>query len=175
MSASLPVPLGELDMYRFLLALDDALRPLFAAQDITRTAAAMLGGFLKVNRCAYAHVDEQLGTFTLTGDYTAGVPSIVGRYRSEDFGAEFVRLSRLGISYVVNDAESDPRVADVLGAYRATQIRAVVSVPVLKGGRFVAGMALHQAQPRVWQAQEIKLLELVANRCWESVERNRVT
>ena len=175
MTESPPGPLGELDMYGFLLALDDAMRPLFAPQDITQTAAAMLGGFLKVNRCAYAHVDEQLGTFTLTGDYTAGVPSIVGRYRSEDFGAEFVRLSRLGVSYVVDDAENDPRVVDVLGAYRATQIGAVVSVPVIKGGRFVAGMALHQARPRVWQAQEIKLLELVANRCWESIERNRVT
>ncbi|MFC5458602.1 hybrid sensor histidine kinase/response regulator [Massilia niabensis] len=168
-------PLDELAMYRFLLALDDAMRPLLAPQDITQTAAAMLGDFLKVNRCAYAHVDEEFGTFTLTGDYTADVPSIVGRYRSEDFGSEFVRLSQLGITYVVQDAESDPRVADVRPSYRAAQIRAVVSVPVLKAGRFVAGMALHQAEARVWHAQEIKLLELVANRCWESIERSRVT
>ncbi|MGX4642980.1 ATP-binding protein [Massilia sp. SYSU DXS3249] len=175
MPESPPSPLGELDMYRFLLALDDAMRPLFAPQDITQTAAAMLGDFLGVNRCAYAHVDDQMGIFAVTGDYTAGVHSIVGRYRTEDFGAEFVRLSRLGITYVVEDAETDPRAAEVLGAYRQAQIRAVISVPVLKAGRFVAGMALHQARPRAWQPQEIKLVELVANRCWESIERNRVT
>ena len=160
-------------MYRFLLALDDALRPLVAAHSITQTAAAMLGTFLKASRCVYAHGDPQLETFTLVGDYTDGVPSFIGRYRSEDFGAEFLRLSQLGMHYVVEDAETDPRVADVIQAYRDVQMRAVVSVPVLKAGRFVGGMALHQNVPRAWQAQEIKLLELVANRCWESIERNR--
>ena len=174
MSESHPIPLGELDIYRFLLALDDAISPLVAAHEITGAAAAMLGTLLGADRCAYAHVDEQLGTVTITGDYTAGVASIVGQYKSESFGAEFVRLSQLGIAYVVDDAENDPRVADVRDACRAAQIRAVISVPVLKGGRFVAGMALHQEAPRLWQAEEIKLLERVANRCWESIERNRV-
>ncbi|SHG54612.1 ATP-binding protein [Massilia sp. CF038] len=162
-------------MYRFLLALDDAIRGLLAPQEITQTAAAMLGRFLGVQRCAYAHVDQQQGTFTVTGDYVNGVPSIVGQYRSDNFGAAFVQLSEAGLPYVVNDTESDARVADVRDAYRQIAIRAVISVPVLKEGRFVAGMALHQNAPRMWQAQEIKLLELVASRCWESIERSRVT
>lgn len=170
-----PKALTELDMYRFLLALDDALRPLAGAQDVTRSAAAMLGRFLGVNRCVYAHVDEQAGTFTVTGDYTDGVPSVVGHYRSVDFGAEFLRSSLAGIPYVVDDVEQDPRTGDVLAAYRQTQIRAVLSVPIVKEGRFIAAMALNQAQPRRWQEQELKLLELVAGRCWESIERNRVT
>jgi PAS domain S-box-containing protein len=170
-----PRPLGELDIYRFLSALDDALRPLSAAQEITYAAAAMLGQFLQVNRCAYAHVDEVLGTFTITGDYTSGVASIVGQYQSDSFGAEFLRLSRLGIAYVIDNVEHDARVADVRETYRAAQIGAVIGVPVLKGGRFVAGMAVHQSVARQWQDEEIRLLERVASRCWESIERNRVT
>ena len=63
-----PASRGELEMYRFLLALDDAIQRLMSPQEITQVAAELLGTYLKVNRCAYAHVDDQLGTFTITGD-----------------------------------------------------------------------------------------------------------
>lgn len=168
------VHFSEIDQYRFLIELDDAIRLLIDPEEITYTAATVLGQYLGVNRCAYAYVEDELDSFTLTGNYTNGVPSIVGRYKSSSFGEEFVRLSRAGLPYVVDDAEDDPRTADVLVAYRATQIRAVICVPVIKSGRFVACMAVHQNTPRSWQKHESKLLLLVANRCWESIERNRV-
>lgn len=168
---------SEIDLYRFLIRLDDAIRPLVDPEQITLTAATILGQYLGVNRCAYAYVEDEIDSFTLTGNYTNGVPSIVGRYRSTNFGEEFVRLSRLGEAYVVDDAETDPRVVsaeDVIESYRATQIRAVICVPVIKTGRFVACMAVHQNEPRHWQEHEVKLLFMVANRCWESIERNRI-
>ena len=45
----------------------------------------------------------------LTGNYTNGVESIVGRYRFRQFGAECLRLMRAGEPYVVADSETDPR------------------------------------------------------------------
>ena len=166
--------LEELDRYRFIARLDEAIHHLEDPDDITYTAAALLGQYLGVDRCAYAHVDHEGGTFTLTGNYTNGVPSIVGRYDMAAFGAEYVRLSRLGLPYVVDDADSDERVRDVLPAYRDTAIRAVVSVPVVKDGRQVAGMALHQGRSRHWEDHEVRLLAAVADRCWESIERSRI-
>ncbi|MFC0254337.1 hybrid sensor histidine kinase/response regulator [Massilia consociata] len=166
--------LDELDRYRFITRLDDAIRLLIDPEQIASTAARLLGQHLGVDRCAYAYVSEELGSFTLTGNYTNGVPSIVGRYALDAFGAEFTRLNRLGLPYVVEDAESDERVRDVLQAYRDTGLRAVISVPVIKGDKWVAGMALHQATPRQWQEVEIRLLAAVANRCWESIERSRI-
>jgi signal transduction histidine kinase len=170
-----PSQANELAQYRFLIALDDAIRPLIDPEEITSTAATILGRHLKVNRCAYAYVEGDMDTFHLTGDFNDGVPSIVGRYKSSDFGSEFLRLSREGVPYIVEDSERDPRVGDVVESYRLTQIRAVVSVPVIKGGKFVAGMAVHQASPRCWRDDEVKLVSLVANRCWESIERNRIS
>jgi PAS domain-containing protein len=36
-------------------------------------------------------------------------------------------------------------------------------------------MAVHQTTPRKWRTDEIELVQQVANRCWESIERARVT
>jgi PAS domain S-box-containing protein len=158
----------------FLLRIEDSMRALSDPDEITRTAARLLGEHLGVNRCAYADVDADEGSFNLTGDYTNGVQSIVGQYTLEQFGGELERLCREGLPYVVEDAECDPRTADVRDAYRATAIRAVISVPLRKSGKVVAGMAVHQSSPRQWRADEVDLVTQVASRCWESIERARV-
>src|SRR4028118_2129246 len=63
--------------------------------------------------------------------------------------------------------------ADDLAAYQQTQIRAVISVPLHKAGRFVAGMAVHSTTPRQWSSAEVERVQMVANHCWESIERAR--
>ncbi len=52
-------------------------------------------------------------------------------------------------------------------------IRAVISVSVHKAGRFAGGLAVHQTSPRVWRQDEVDLVRLVADRCWEALERAR--
>ena len=137
---------------RFLVKLDDAVRPLVDAEAITLTAATALGRHLRVKRCAYATVDEDQDTFVLTGNYTDGVDSIVGRYTFRQFGEECLRLMRVGEPYVVSDSETDPRVTDAeRPSYVQTAIRAVICVPILKSGRFVAAMAVHDTAVRQWQ------------------------
>jgi PAS domain S-box-containing protein len=160
---------------RLLLRLDDAVRPLIKPEDITFTAARMLGEYLNVNRCAYAFVEDDQDTFGLTGNYTHGVESIVGRYRFRQFGVECLRLMRAGEPYVVEDSATDKRLdEDDRRSYVLTAIRAVICVPILKSGRFVAAMAVHTKEPRIWTASEVELVQQVASRCWESIERARV-
>jgi PAS domain S-box-containing protein len=160
---------------RFLVALDDATRALFDPDEITRTAARLLGEYLAVNRCAYADVEADEDTFNLTGDYTNGVPSIVGRYTFAQFGREASRLMKQGSPFVIEDTETDPRTADVMEVYRRTKIRAVICVPLRKAGKFVAAMAVHQITARRWRLEDIELVQQVASRCWESIERTRIT
>ncbi|MBL8268916.1 PAS domain S-box protein [Steroidobacter sp.] len=160
--------------YEFLLSLDQTIRPLLDALEIVQAAASALGRHLQVNRCAYADVESDLDTFNLTGDYNDGVPSAVGRYRFSEFGAECLRLMRLGQPYIVEDSETDPRSQSVLASYRHMQIRSVICVPLLKAGKFSAAMAVHQIRPRRWRQEEVDLVQLVASRCWESLERGRV-
>jgi PAS domain S-box-containing protein len=159
---------------RFLVMLDEATRPLTNAVEITATHARLLGEFLSADRCAYADVEGDQDTFNLTGDYNRGVPSIIGRYRFGQFGAEVLRLMRAGQPFICPDVETyEPALGD-LSAYRATMIRAVICVPLQKGERFVAAMAVHQTTPRAWTAEEVALVRHVAGRCWESIERARI-
>ncbi len=158
----------------FLADLDRTLQPITDPDEVTATAARMLGEHVGADRCAYAEVEADEDHFRITGDYTRDVPSIVGRFAMSGFGSEALRLSRENEPYVVHDAEEDARVTGAdLEAYRRTGIRAVISAPLHKGGRFVAGMAVHQKTPRRWSGEEVELVRSVANRCWESIERAR--
>jgi PAS domain S-box-containing protein len=161
---------------RFLVEIDDAVRPLTDAEEITSTAARALGRHLAVNRCAYATVEADEDTFVLTGNYTDGVESIVGRYTFRQFGEACLRLMRAGEPYIVVDSAKDPRItAADRPSYERTQIGAVVCVPILKQRRFVAAMAVHTKTPRRWEADEVELVQRVASRSWESIERARVS
>ncbi len=161
---------------RFLVELDDIVRPLTDPEEITFTAARALGEHLGVNRCAYASVEEDQDTFLLTGNYNNGVDSIVGRYTFRQFGEECLRLMRAGAPYVVVDSGNDPRITESdRPSYEMTAIGAVICVPILKQGRFVAALAVHSATPRTWELDDVELVQRVAGRCWESIERARVT
>ncbi|HEX4896034.1 MAG TPA: GAF domain-containing protein [Solimonas sp.] len=159
---------------RFLDDLTQATRALTDPEEAMRVTAAMLGGHLEVNRCAYAHVLENEDTFDLVGDYNDGVSSIVGQYRFSDFGATALRAMRENRPYVVDDVETDPQTAGMdLAAYRTTQIRSVICVPLHKQGRFVAAMAVHQNQPRHWFPDDVELVQTVLDRCFDTLERMR--
>jgi PAS domain S-box-containing protein len=162
------------DRDRFLVALDDATRPLTDPLLIVQTLAELLCDHLDVNRCAYADVEADQNTFNLAGDFNRDVPTIVGRYRFDEFGDECLRQMRAGEPYIVEDSKTDPRLENVRPAYETTMVRSVICVPLHKAGKLVAAMAVQRAVPRKWKSGEVELVMLVANRCWESIERARV-
>ena len=159
---------------RFLLSLESALRAIEEPERIPRVAAELLGAYLDADRCAYADMDPDGEHFNLLGDYTRGVPSMVGRYRLDDFGADFRRCTEENRPFVVEDVERTGVDEAQRAAYRQVQIRAMAAAPLHKAGRFVGGMAVHQATPRRWTAAEVELLQHVASRCFESIERARI-
>ncbi len=161
---------------RFIIELDEAVRPLETPEEITRALARLLGEHLDADRCAYAEVEADEDRFFIPGDYTKGDTfSIVGHYKMADFGAEVLRLMRANLVYVVDDINTDSQVTEAdLAAYRTTDIQAVICVPLHKNNRFSACMAVHQKTPRHWTPEEIELVTFVANRFWESIERARI-
>lgn len=158
----------------FLVELNAATQQLVKPETIMEATTRMLGQHLNADRCAYAEVEADEDHFTIHGDYNRGVNSIVGHFSMASFGAEVLRLMRVGEPYVVCDVDHDPQIqAADLAAYRQTQIQAVVCVPLQKAGRFAACMAVHQRTPRRWTQAETDLIQLVVARCWESIERAR--
>jgi PAS domain S-box-containing protein len=151
---------------RFIGALDHALMRLADPKDIVTVTVRMLGQYTGVDRCDYAEVEADREHFVILGDYTRGATgTVTGRYLMSDFG------SLENHAYVVDDIETEPPSGTHIPPYLRSEIRSLVCVPLIKAGHVVAGMAVIQRTPRHWSSQEITLIDTVANRCWESVER----
>ncbi len=154
----------------FLVRLDDTIRPLSDPTELMRTVTRLLAEHLGADRCSYAEIDTDLGSCNVMGNYSRNLPSIVGEYPLAVFGESFLRTMQFGKPYVIEDS----RTADVSAAYRTMGISAAISAPLVKTGRLVAGLGVHSAVPRKWRSHEIDLVQLVASRCWESIERARI-
>ena len=158
----------------FLVRLDDEMRALSDPTAITDVAARLLAEHLSVQRCGYAEVNTETRTVDVTGNYTQGVASIVGHYDFSAFGRRSLERLMAGGTFTIEDTETDEAASDALERYRRLNIRALIGVPLMKSGRLVASMGVHNTTPRRWRSDEIELVQLVANRCWESIERARV-
>jgi GAF domain-containing protein len=160
---------------RFLAELAAAIQPLAEPAAIMTVAAQLLAEHLQVDRCADAEIEDE-ATLMITGDHCRGVPSIVGRWPMAGFGNDCVRCLQAGQAFVVNDVEQDVRIAELhLAAYRAMQAQAVIWMPLHKAGKLTAAVSVQQVQMRRWSEGDIELLGLVVPRCWEALERARVT
>ena len=54
-------------------------------------------------------------------------------------------------TFVVEDADSDPRMQSELDSYRRARIRAGITVPLLRAGQLCAVMSVHHDRPRSWR------------------------
>ena len=80
---------------------------------------------------------------------------------------------RGGQTFVLDDTENASPGAGGADAFRAVGVRAIVCCPLLKQGRLVALVAVHQSEPRQWSAAEVELVAAVAERSWSAIERAR--
>lgn len=160
----------------FLLALGDRLRNIVDARAITDATAEALGKYMAATRVVFAEIDESTRYANVWSDWTDGtVPSIVGRHHIESFGATMVQGWREGKLWRVDDVETDPRpyVRAGFDAYRAIGIRGAMCPPLIRGGRLVAVIAVQSAAPRHWTDEEAALVQEVADRTWDALERAR--
>ena len=163
------------DRAQFIVRLDDALRTIIDADEVSRTAARVLALQLRCDRALYAEMEPDQDHCTVIGEYSPGLPSAAGTYRLSDDGAEFVASVRANRPYIEHNAKREDLTPEERECYTALQIGAWIAAPLIKSGRLVAIFFVHSAQPRNWQAHEVESVVLVASRCWESIERARLT
>ena len=85
-----------------------------------------------------------------------------------------VEESRRGRMVVIDDVRSDPRVSEAaLAAFDAINMRACVTVVLIKNDRWVAAFGVDSATPRAWTEQERELVREVAERTWAAAEQAR--
>ena len=157
----------------FLLTLSDAIRPLRDSEAIKGAASCVLAQRLKTNRAFYAEVTGN--DWIVEGRYEHGVVSMpAGRYSADTYGLRIMETYRAGRQIVFRDSRNDPGFTpDERAAHIAIDIIAAIGVPLVKEGKLVAILTVHNAQPRNWTDDEIAIVRETAERTWAAVERSR--
>jgi len=161
---------------RFLVDLSTRLRGIPDARGVMATAAELLGRHLKASRVGYAELSEIGSSFTVERDWVEGAtPTFVGQYRMSDVGLFIENELRAGHTVRIDDASADARTADerVAAAFLRANKRATIIAPLIRDGRLVAALFVHQVEPRHWRDDEVTLVQEVAERTWTSVLRAR--
>lgn len=162
--------------HAILLKLSDSLRLLNNTNDIQEAAARIVGAYLGVEKAFYCDVVTIDGVqyFSLQNIYSVVENHIPPGLHSIDSPGVLAQENHEGRNIVVCDMESDPRITDDIRAkLRKIRLRAWVSVPFIKNGRFVASFTVHQAIARDWTSDEISLIEETIARTWAAVEHVR--
>lgn len=156
--------------------LDDLGRAVADATDpeqILATTTRMLVEHLQLSSCAYAVMEPDEDGFTICGDAVApGSPHLLGRYRLQDFGKLALGRLRSGLPLVIQDnlSELSPEEA---ATFQAIGITATICMPLIKGGRLTALMAIHDKAPRKWTYHEQTLISEVTERSWAHIQRGQ--
>ena len=155
----------------FLLGLMDQLRRLSDSAAILQTAGAALGAHIGASRVGWGRVQPDNATVDLQTWHVDGVAPLSGAFPLLGFGQASIATLRRGrtvaIPDVHADSENDPAVWDTIDT------RAFASVPLIREGQFRASLFVNYRNPHVWQPNEIGLIEDVANRTWDALERAR--
>jgi PAS domain S-box-containing protein len=134
-----------------------------------------IGEFLQVRRAFFIDIDEVNDRGVVRRDYCRGVESIAGEYRLSAYSAT-TRAEIAGGRTIVNcDSRDDPRTADSYEAtYGPRGERAYVAVPLMRDDRWDGVLWVSTDEPRRWLEREVTVLETVAERTWNAVERLRL-
>ena len=152
----------------FLNQLNDVIRPLADPARILDEACRLLGTHMHVNRVVYATIDGD--ECTVVNDYVDGVPSMTGRFPWADLVGSRTEEILQGGTLLSNDTSIEAHTEAERQALRRVGIGAYLCPLLVKGGRFVGAFGVHSREPRVWKAEELQLVQDVADRIWATLE-----
>ena len=158
----------------FRVKLTNALRPVTDANEIQAIAALVLGESLSASRVIYIEVLPGGKAVIVHKNYTNGVAELNGLYDLEDFGRNLTDDHQAGQTAIVPDVANYTKyTASQKAMYQTIDIAAHIDVPLIKNDQFVALLAVHQANPRLWTEDEVRRVEETAEQTWAAVERAR--
>ena len=151
----------------FVFRLAERLRALASPVAITRLTATAVGRRLGADRVGFHR--------TLPGEVEFGtcwtserLPPLTGTMSFDGLGAETVTAYLAGETRVVADYAAS---GDMAGSAVGKLSGAGIGVPLRRQGKWAATLFVNQALPRRWAAEEIALVEAVAEVAWDAVDR----
>ena len=161
------------DREAFRSAFRNATRDLGEESVVKRVASRLLGEFLRVSRVMYGEV-VGAGCIVIGQSYVSGVQQIEGSYSLDDYGPKVLATLRSGENIVISDIPRDGSYSEAEKAsYAQIDICANLVIPIMKGGRLVAVLGVHQKTPRDWSPEDLLIAREIGERTWAAVEHVR--
>ncbi len=153
----------------FGMALAEQLQGLDDPRAIMASAVRRLGEHLRASRVGYGHIQADEATVVFDAAFTEGVEPLTGSLPLASLSADTLDRNRRGLTVVHNDVALSP----VLNPALATRLQtgALVSAPLIREGRFKAFLYVTARTRRAWSSDEVALIEEVAARTWDAVQR----
>ena len=156
---------------RFLIDVSDQLRGFSDPRAIVECAAALLGRHLGVSRVGFGEMEADDETMRFETDHVDGVAHLVGSFPVASFGAGNFDDLRRGLTTRYADVTIDPRTSNA--SFAEIEARAAMAVPLVRDGRLRAVFYANHHAVREWHDDEVALVEDVAARTWDALERAR--
>lgn len=154
--------------------LDNLLRAHRTTSDpdaMMAASAEAVGRHLAVDRVGFFEMrdDDTLG-FTVC--WTGGnLDPLVGTMPASWIGTRYLAEVRAGQTLGVSDYTREPLTADA--RFDEIGTRALIGAPIIRNGRWHAGLYVNHASVREWTADDVALVRAVADQTWDAVERAR--
>ncbi|MEX5487925.1 GAF domain-containing protein [Pseudomonas fulva] len=159
----------------FLDELGRAVAQAVDPQEIMATTTRLLANHLGLSGCTYAVMQSDDDTFTVCGEaLTDASPSLIGEHRLRDFGKQANERLRSGLALTLDDCRQELPDSEA-AVFAALGIAATCCVPLIKGGRLTALMALNSTSAHAWTEYERALLGDVTERSWAHIQHAQST
>ncbi|HYW36266.1 MAG TPA: PAS domain-containing protein [Balneolaceae bacterium] len=161
---------------QFIARLSLQLQQISEPDEIISTTTRMVGEHLNADRCTFAEFEDGDHYFILDSYNQDDMPSMEYHGTLSSFGDRAVEKLSHNKAFVVRNIDKAPGITrkDKL-AFDRNKIKSLVCAPLLKNGQLIAKFAVHKKSTQQWRPDEIELLQIIANRSWEALERARLT
>jgi len=159
----------------FLVDLAEDLARPSSPDEIVRAAGERMKRHFGVSRLTFAVVDEAADEITAVYDgREQGLVGAMGTRRLSDYASEdYLREFKAGRPIAINGSNTDPRTAAHAQAYEPFRVRAQLMAPHVTDGHLDFVIAMQRPAPHEWRADEVGLLQELAERIYSRLERAR--
>ncbi|WP_293789329.1 GAF domain-containing protein [uncultured Pedobacter sp.] len=157
----------------FLLKLNDSLRPLTNPLNVQDTAMKLLAKKLGVMYAGYFETEEDGDSFYVAGRFEDQTMPLPERMRLSDFSMSLAAAFQSGRTVAVADTRIKSEWVKSPEAYSGIGVAAWAAVPLLKHGKLMAWIGINSSKPRAWSKIDLQILNDVAERTWDALERTR--
>ncbi|MGI4847497.1 MAG: hybrid sensor histidine kinase/response regulator [Janthinobacterium lividum] len=157
------------------LDLADQLQKESEVKPITEIACALLGKYLGASRVYYSEIEDADMIFRVPASWLSSndLPPLPSACGIADFGDPLNEAIRTGAEFVIDNVRSDPRTAPMADAFTSIAIESILIVPIKKTAHISTHINVTSDVQRNWSADELDLVNDMARRTFDAIERAR--